>query len=252
LVLATAALHPSWKLCRGIELLPGIHEQAMDNLEACRRRRRRPQSVDSSSSSATTVQKNNNFHQPEESPPQQQAQTEYWKQFQQYSDLTNDEANDDDDGMEESLSDSIAQDDEEGVDYYALATTKNQKEEFRLAPIQLTCGSFDDPYASFFGDANIVFCFSTAMPYHVMIQLARAVGRQCLPGTLVITTEYQLPLGGIIETNNEGNTNLPGGEYELELVETMMGPCTAVGGESLVYIHRMTKTMGTGIPLTQP
>jgi hypothetical protein len=56
--------------------------------------------------------------------------------------------------------------------------------------------------------AILNFCFSSAMPYPVMIQLARAVGRQWLPGTLVITTEYQLPLGGtILETNNEEDDN---------------------------------------------
>jgi hypothetical protein len=61
-------------------------------------------------------------------------------------DLTNNEANDDEDGgMEELLSNSIAQDDdEEGAEYdNALETTQNQIEEFRLAPIPLTCGSFD-------------------------------------------------------------------------------------------------------------
>jgi len=35
LVIAAAALHPEWKLCKGIELLPGIHNMAMQKLSKC-------------------------------------------------------------------------------------------------------------------------------------------------------------------------------------------------------------------------
>lgn len=36
LVFAAAALHPSWKLCRGIEVLQGISNAAKENLKRCR------------------------------------------------------------------------------------------------------------------------------------------------------------------------------------------------------------------------
>jgi len=35
LVMAAAALHPGWKLCRGVELLEGIHKEALETLEKC-------------------------------------------------------------------------------------------------------------------------------------------------------------------------------------------------------------------------
>ncbi|KAL3781833.1 hypothetical protein HJC23_011142 [Cyclotella cryptica] len=36
LVIAAAALHPNWKLCRGLEILQGIHDVSLDILDRCK------------------------------------------------------------------------------------------------------------------------------------------------------------------------------------------------------------------------
>ena len=89
LVFSAAALHPShWKVCRGVELLSSIHQQAVDKLES--------------------------FRQPS------------------------------------------------GPDNYsispAMTTTTT---ELALAPIELVCGSFDDPYI-YIGDADCILSFPRA------------------------------------------------------------------------------------------
>eukprot|EP00536_Pseudo-nitzschia_multiseries_P004072 jgi/Psemu1/237266/estExt_Genewise1.C_660022 len=175
LVIATAALHPKWKLCRGIELLESIYEEAVEKVQ------------DSSVSNDTT-------------------------------------------GMNLSL--------------------PTNDGSLTLAPIQLECGSFLDPYSSFC-DANVLFCFSSCLPKHLLTELARSIGRQALPGTIVITTEYQLPLGGVLDPLPD-DPEYPSGEYEFELVDTFSGDCTAVGGVSTVFIYRVVKSLGTGERRVQP
>lgn len=275
LVLATAALYPSWKLCRGIELLQGIYDQAVVHLESCRfshsqKEMAIPESDPPSPPASSTMDQFSSSP-----PPQDGAQMEYLKQFQRYSAAATSSSPSDDwlnqqlatledgkknDGLilpNTTLS-SLKEENDEDRSTEASVPTEDANNgacgEYRLrirnndalpmAPIEMTCGSFDDPYC-FYGDSNIVFCFSSAMPSQIMIQLARSVGRQCVPGTIVLTTEYQLPLGGAIL--DETDTTI--GQYKFEMIETMTGPCNAVGGESLVYIHRVVESMGTGTPL---
>jgi hypothetical protein len=192
LVLATAALYPNWKLCRGIELLPTIHEESLDKLEDCRRRMVDDEGILRTSNSTTDT----------EHPPIQQLYLPS------------------DDGP------------------------------LPLAPIEMECGSFEDPYSSFC-DADILFCFSSCLSSHLRINLARSIGRQSRTGTIIITTEYQLPLGGQLAEVPD-DPDYPCGEYELELLDTISGPCTAVGGESTVYIHRVLKSVGNGKRRVQP
>ena len=139
---------------------------------------------------------------------------------------------------------------------YVLRTGRNNNN-ITLSPIQFNCGSFQDPNQNF-GDSDIVFCFSSAMPNHTIQQLAQAIGRQCHSGTLVITTEYPLPLTGILQpvpipslSSSSSKTLLRGKEkedsseipstntYQLELVEEYHGPCDTVGGISTAYVHRV-------------
>jgi hypothetical protein len=257
LVLTAAALHP-WKLCRGIELLPGIHEQAEGKLEECCRR---PASG-SASVSATTVQDEGRPVEPSvrvESRQVSSVEESYWKQYQQYTSYTpsddwlnqvassfdddhNDEQEIHDDEIDADVESTTTEESNlsEYAHTHALTTANGQQQS--LAPVYLKCGSFDDPY-EFFGDATVVFVFSSAMPYPVMINLARAVGRQCVPGTLVITTEYQLPLGGAVEPV-EDDPDMPHGAYELELVEALTGDNDSTGGLSTVFIHRVIKSLG--------
>jgi hypothetical protein len=169
LVLAAAGLHPSWRKCRGVELLPGLHKAAEENLESCQ------------------------------------------KSDQQGYALT---ATNDETGVEESLP---------------------------LAPIEFTCGSFDDPYA-YFGDADCVFVFSSCMSEDLMGSLSKSIGRQCKPGAIVITTEFMLPLQGTIDPSEE-DPRVPSGPYELQLVEKVEGWCWLTGGASTAYIHRVAKSL---------
>ena len=128
--------------------------------------------------------------------------------------------------------------------------TSDSGHELPLAPIELECGSFTDPYSSF-GDADILFCFSSCLPQNIRINLARSIGRQSRPGTIVITTEYQLPAGGVLDPLPD-DPDYPSGEYEFELLDSFSGNCNAVGGTSTVYIQRVTKSLGTGTQRVQP
>jgi len=202
LVIATAALHPTWKLCRGIELLESIYEDAVEKLQSCRRE-------------ATS----------DDNPE------------------ANDDAEEDDETNDQTSTD-------EDVPSGMNLSLPSDDGPLPLAPIQLECGSFLDPYSSFC-DANVLFCFSSCLPKHLLIELARSIGRQALPGTIVITTEYQLPLGGVLDPLPD-DPGYPSGEYEFELVDTFSGDCTAVGGVSTVFIHRVVKSVGTGERRIQP
>lgn len=156
--------------------------------------------------------------------------------------------------------DEIAIEEEEGSDESESETsssedsgfvlTSNDGHELPLAPIELECGSFTDPYSSF-GDADILFCFSSCLPQNIRIDLARSIGRQSRPGTIVITTEYQLPAGGVLDPLPD-DPDYPSGEYEFELLESFSGNCNAVGGTSTVYIQKVTKSLGTGTQRVQP
>ncbi len=192
LVLAAAALHPEWKLIKGIELLETIYQEAVDTLESCRQE-----------SSADDTQEN-----------------------------------------------SEEEDIKLNTDSESLQTKFALSPELPLAPIELECGSFTDPYSSFY-DADILFCFSSCLPQNIRVKLARSIGRQSKPGTIVITTEYPLPAGGPLDPL-EDDPEYPSGKYEIELLESFSGNCTAVGGTSTVYIHRVTKSLGTGQARTKP
>lgn len=167
LVLSAAALHPDLRLCRGIELLPTIHEQAVKNLEACR---------------------------------------------------------------------------VGGGDRWALDSIASPPS-LPLAPVELVCGSFDDPYV-YFGDADIIFVFSSCMTTPVLSSLAAAVGRQCKPGTLVITTEYMLPLVGAVPPV-ERDGRFPCGSFRLGLIEKVNGWCWLTGGSSTAFVHLVKSSLWT-------
>ena len=149
LVLAAAALHPNLQTCKGIEVLPSLHEQAKQKL--------------------------------------------------------------------------------------ALSSRED------AAPVEFVCGSFDDPY-TYLGNADCIFVFSTAMPTEVTNSLANAIGRQCRPGTIVISTDYMLPLTGYCEACQQDD-RIPSGPFELELVDTVDGYEWTTGGTSTGYIHRVVKSL---------
>eukprot|EP00531_Pseudo-nitzschia_arenysensis_P012591 CAMPEP_0116147060 /NCGR_PEP_ID=MMETSP0329-20121206/17544_1 /TAXON_ID=697910 /ORGANISM="Pseudo-nitzschia arenysensis, Strain B593" /LENGTH=390 /DNA_ID=CAMNT_0003642945 /DNA_START=110 /DNA_END=1282 /DNA_ORIENTATION=+ len=200
LVLAAAALHPEWKVVKGIELLETIYQEAVDTLESCRRRQEQQdtqEEEEEEESSKDTKVNNNNC---DTNIPQ--------AEFELSPDLP-------------------------------------------CAPIELECGSFTDPYSTFY-DADILFCFSSCLPPNIRVELARSIGRQSKPGTIVITTEYPLPGGGPLDPLEDDPEYPSGGNYEIEMLESFSGNCTAVGGISTVYIHRVTKSLGTGKARIKP
>ena len=213
LVLAAAALHPGWKLCRGIEVLKGIHAVAEGTLQKCRH-----------DAPAQPVQKEdvwvpvNGVFRPSLTVMEEPTWIE-----QDQDDIQNDK----DFGIQKHL--------------LPKSGTQSTEDRLKLAPVNLSCGSFEDPY-EFFGDADIVFVFSSCMSINMMQGLSKAMGRQCKPGTIIITTEYQLPLEGTIDPNDDDPT-LPYGKYKLELVESIDGYCWLTGGESTALIHRVVESL---------
>jgi Histone methylation protein DOT1 len=209
LVLAAAALHPGWKLCRGIEVLRGIHAVAEETLQKCR--------VDMPRAPAANeevwVPVNGVFI-----PPSALVEAE-------------------DKGEEEAI-----EEDTIPIEHYLPnPVVESIEERLKLAPVHLSCGSFEDPY-EYFGDADVVFVFSSCMSTGMMQGLSKAMGLQCKPGTIIVTTEFQLPLEGTIEPN-EDDPSLPSGSYKLELIESIDGFCWLTGGESTALIHRVVQSL---------
>ena len=81
------------------------------------------------------------------------------------------------------------------------------------------------------------------MPDSVRAALAVQIGRQCKPGTIVMTTEYPLHLSGTCPAVTDDEERIPEGQYELELIDSVTGPCDVLGGTSTVYIHRLKQSM---------
>ena len=125
--------------------------------------------------------------------------------------------------------------------YFPSNDVEENENPLSLAPIQFSCGSFEDPY-EYIGDADVVFVFSTCWTYAMMESLGKCIGWQCKPGTIVITTEYQIPLSGMIE-KYENDPSLPSGEYKLELLDKIDGNCSVTGGLSTAYLHRVVSSL---------
>jgi hypothetical protein len=138
---------------------------------------------------------------------------------------------------------------ENGSVQYALPSP-NVPGGLPLAPVEFSCGSFDDPY-EYFGDADCVFAFSTCFGQDLLDMLSRAVGGQCKPGCIVITTEHQLKTEGVVEPNLE-DPSLPSGPYKLELLEEMSGRNPVVGGISTVFFYRVVESLADGTRRTKP
>jgi hypothetical protein len=221
LVLAAAALHP-WKKCSGVELLENIHKAAEENLNKCRIQ---DESSSTGTSAPVTTESN-----PTSPPPTPSAPTSTTPQ-------TSTETT------------SVESPDVDGSVQYALPSP-NMPGGLALAPVEFSCGSFDDPY-EYFGDSDCVFAFSTCLGSALLDMLSRAVGGQCKPGCIVITTEHQLKTDGVVEPNLE-DPSLPSGPYKLELLEEMSGRNPVVGGISTVFFYRVVESLGDGTRRTKP
>lgn len=120
-----------------------------------------------------------------------------------------------------------------------LAVTEDRS--LPLAPMDLTCGSIGDP-ATFIGDVDVAFVSSSAMPAEVLEMISRAVGMQCKVGTIVVSTDYEIPTEGVVD----------GMTYRLELLDTMDGYCWIVGGTSTAYFYRLAKSCSSPAPPPLP
>jgi hypothetical protein len=216
LVLAAAALH-RWRKCYGVELLESIHAAAEENLIKCR-----IQDESSSTGISAPVATVSNPATP--APISNTPQT--------FTETTSAESPEVDRSVQ-----------------YALPSP-NVPGGLSLAPVEFSCGSFDDPYEHF-GDPDCVFAFSTCFGLDLLDMLSRAVGGQCKPGCIVITTEHQLKTEGVVERNLE-DPSLPSGPYKLELLEEMSGKNPVVGGISTVFFYRVVESLGDGKRKTKP
>lgn len=70
-----------------------------------------------------------------------------------------------------------------------------------------------------------------------MTQLSIAIGRQCRPKMIVITTEHTLlPLSGCIEPNVKDST-MPYGHDKIDMLDKVNGYCRSHGGDCTSLIH---------------
>jgi len=249
LVLAAAALH-RWKLCRGIELLESIHDVGQKTLETCRI---------SSSNESCTVSDRASLNNDED-----------WLNHFAGQFIIGDNASNDlelnIDGENENKEENRCN---QGIDdtYYLPSPESTSSQTHELAPIELTCGSFEDRTV-YFGDADCIFVFSSCMSSSIISRLSKTIARQCKPGTIVITTEFPLQLEGDISPlddieedhkysfcDYDGDFDHPDDEYEwelfcqeeglktepfkFELLESIDGYCWLTGGSSTAYIHRL-------------
>ena len=209
LVIAAAALHPGWKMCRGIEILEGIHNTALDAASKCMVSSKQLQQPSSVSASVT---KSNEYV---------QSEADFF-----------------DDDLSYILRIPSQTDNKNNT---AEKSNDVQPIFIRLAPISFTCGSFTDPY-EYLGDIDCAFVFSSCMKPDLVQELSLAIGRQCKPGTIIITTEFPLFLRGTVEAV-EGDDMIPSGPFEIQLLERIDGWCWLMGGESTAYIHRVKSSL---------
>ena len=229
LVLGAAALHPGWKLCRGIEILQTISNVAKTKLEDCRE-------DDTHHDEILTEESNESTKGGEKEEDEEWVENEHGLLVK---------AENIDATLLDAQADSPTEDDQDKGATYSLPFGDSGKQRLPLAPVEFVCGSFDDPY-TYFGDADCVFCFSSCMSPSILQSLSDSIGRQCRPGTIVITTDFPLLLEGTIPPFPD-DESLQHGDYELELLEDGVdGYCWLTGGQSTAYIHRVKKSLWDG------
>lgn len=240
LVFASAALFP-WKLCRGIEILPGIHDVAVQNLERCQVHVAEGESESDEDKDDETV----------------------WRSFgtsvgqdDWLAQLRGDFCEEDEEeeitggGVDETDKSIVSPTDAEILQtekkvelnlFLPIEPSNSSDARVPLAPVEFTCGSFTDPY-TYFGDVDLVFVFSSCMSSNMMGELSNSIGRQCKPGTIIITTEFPLPLDGRVEAL-EDDPSMPCGSYKLELLDRLDGFVWLTGGHSTAYFHRVVSSL---------
>ena len=257
LVFAAAALHPGFELCRGVEVLEGIHNVALETLEKCRYVIEASTFEENAFDSEVDVDsQENNDVMTAWKPFDTASEIDDWldELKQRYDGTSRSDKTGDNNGESErenqdlsSKEDDDSMNDSEQEHYFdqcALPTRQDSDapdEPLLLAPIQFTCGSFEDPY-EYIGDSDLIYVFSSCMSNDMMSSMSKAFGRQCKPGTIIITTDYSLPLNGDIEPLKD-DKSMPHGPYKLELLESIDGWCWLTGGQSTAHIHRVVSSL---------
>lgn len=85
----------------------------------------------------------------------------------------------------------------------------------------------------------ISFCCSDNENLNFLCILLR---KKMKPGSIILTTEFSLPLEGFVEPL-EDDEQMPSGNFEFELIEKVDGWCWLMGGQSTVYIHRVLQSL---------
>lgn len=239
LVMAAATLHPTWKQCRGIELLTSMHESAQnmvaknckveENMEHDDKHFSEIMSTMQSALEAddniTAIHEMLGFENTKEEPE---------------TDSTDEERgeNENAEGSNKHIS-------------YRLPIDADRS--LPMAPMEFVCGSFADPYVHF-GDADLIFMFSSALSDELLTELSQAIGRQCKPGTLVITTDYHLDLDGYVPIVPRDDC-FSSGPFKFAILDRVDGWCWCTGGQATAYIHRLDQSAhpkGIPLPLDRP
>mmetsp|Transcript_3916 Transcript_3916/g.5978 ORF Transcript_3916/g.5978 Transcript_3916/m.5978 type:complete len:461 (-) Transcript_3916:11-1393(-) len=257
LVLAAAALH-SWKLCRGVELLKSIHDVGQETLEKCRRSPLHGENRIEDISDRGSLDSEEDWLR------------NLTGQFIIKDGDGNDTQVQSDRGSRKNNEEEIIPDQTSVNDYYLPLTESLPNHTHKLAPIELTCGSFEDR-SVYFGDADCIFVFSSCMSSSIISSLSKSIARQCRLGTIVITTEFPLQLDGEISPlddseedhkysfcDYDGDFDNPDDEEEWEffcqeeglrsetfnfkLLESVDGYCWLTGGCSTAYIHQLVNS----------
>ena len=104
-----------------------------------------------------------------------------------------------------------------------------------MSPVNLQCASIGDS-ATFIGDVDVFFAAASCMSEEVLEMISKAVGTQCKVGTIVITTDYEIPTSGTVANTNGAET-----PYRFELLEQMDGYVWVVGGICTAYFFRLVE-----------
>ena len=90
--------------------------------------------------------------------------------------------------------------------YYLPETTSASSSKTPLSNIKLELGLFTDPCIKL-NDIDIFFVFSSCMSNDILQLLAYSLGRQVRVGSYVITTDYPLPLKGVVPKHIDIDTD---------------------------------------------
>lgn len=263
LVLAAAALHPGLKAARGVEVLEGIHNMAEETLEKCRvtddddddgKDGEMGKSGRSYAATTSAVSNDAYFN------DIMATLSSFGNDRDAMRIDFDDEEDDDYDEEDEEDNDNDGDNDEiESEPRYALPVPETSSS-LPMAPVRFTQGSFTDPYLHL-SDVDVAFVFSSCMTPELVTELTVALGRQCRPGTVVVTIDRPLgPLVGDVpapDDDDDDDAPLPSGPYRFEAVgPPREGYCWVTGGVAIAYLHVLRESTheayGGTAPRTRP